>query len=99
MVDTAEGSKQGASKYAEWLDRLPQYARRTTQGNVVLSLKVNVNRAGHGYLSYLTDEGKADQVAQPVADVEQAVRAVRDAWARAEGLANTPRGGEGSVEQ
>jgi hypothetical protein len=48
-----------------------------------------VNRAGFGYISHMTDEGKVDPINQPVMHVEQAVQALRDAWTRAVEMANS----------
>jgi hypothetical protein len=79
------------TKYQRWLDRWSEYARRTPQGTV-MCFKINVNRAGHGYISHMTDKGKIDQTPpQHLADVEQAVQVLRDVWARAEELANRPQ--------
>ena len=87
MSDKLKPSYQG------WLDRMPDFARRTPQGTV-MCFKINVNRDGHGYISHMTDKGAVDPTPLRGYGIEEAVKALRDAWAQAEALANQPQGAE-----
>ena len=82
-------SEKSPSKYELWLQRLPRYARKTKEGNAIIHLKFNVNRAGFGFISHMNGAGVIDPENYPVMKTREAALALDHLWEQAVQYANT----------
>lgn len=67
------------SKYEQWLDDADFHE---TKKGVRFGLRFYVYPDGHGNIQHIDSEGKVQQENQPVSDVDEAVRVLRDLWQR-----------------